>query len=291
MKNQNINFLVYGSNEFLIQRKHLIRLAKDSGFFNHCYEYKPKDLRRITNQNIKFADILKEKTGSGFWLWKFFFLKEIIDIMPEDDILVYSDAGSSFNFKAKEKFFSYIDLLNQSSSGNLRFKMKYIENQWTTKQLFEYFDIDPYSTFGSSDQFHATHMIFKKNKNLKLILRQFDELINYDPYLISDKYSKENQIPEFKENRYDQSIFSLLSKIHGCVEIPRDETCISEILDNQKLYPFITTRRRYTLWQKIRFLLLYRFHIKQIIYFNQREYWFQKPSLLARIRYKFDKEN
>ena len=46
-----------------------------------------------------------------------FFLKEIIDIMPEDDILVYSDAGSSFNFKAKEKFFSYIDLLNQSSSG------------------------------------------------------------------------------------------------------------------------------------------------------------------------------
>ena len=32
MKNQNINFLVYGSNEFLIQRKHLIRLAKDSGF-------------------------------------------------------------------------------------------------------------------------------------------------------------------------------------------------------------------------------------------------------------------
>ena len=32
-----------------------------------------------------------------------FFLK-IIDIMPEDDILVYSDAGSSFNFKAKEKF-------------------------------------------------------------------------------------------------------------------------------------------------------------------------------------------
>ena len=77
--------------------------------------------------------------------------------------------------------------------------MKYIENQWTTKQLFEYFDIDPYSTFGSSGQFHATHMIFKKNKNLKLILRQFDELINYDPYLISDKYSKENQIQNLKK--------------------------------------------------------------------------------------------
>ena len=62
--------------------------------------------------------------------------------MPEDDILVYSDAGSSFNFKAKEKFFSYIDLLNQSSSGNLRFKMKYIENQWTTKQLLNILTID-----------------------------------------------------------------------------------------------------------------------------------------------------
>ena len=46
MNFQKINFLVYGSNEFFIQRKHLVRLAKDSGFFNNIFEYKPKDLKK-----------------------------------------------------------------------------------------------------------------------------------------------------------------------------------------------------------------------------------------------------
>jgi len=289
MKNQKINFLVYGSNKFFLQRKHLIKLAKDSNFFDRCFEYKPKDFRRLKKN--KFKEILNQEKGSGFWLWKYFFIKEVIDKMSYGDILVYSDAGSSFNYIAKERFYYYIDLINKSNTGNLRFRMKYIENQWTTKEIFNYFEVDPNSKFGTSGQFQATHMIFKKNENLELILKRFGDLLNFDPYLITDKYSTINQSDTFKENRYDQSIFRLLSKIYGCVEISRDETCSSEILATQKEYPFITTRRQYTLWQKVRFLLIYPYHIRQIIYFNQRKYWFQKPSLVQRLNYKFNKKS
>jgi|TARA_B110000881_G_C18568719_1_gene514324 hypothetical protein len=287
MNFQKINFLVYGSNEFFIQRKHLVRLAKDSGFFNNIFEYKPKDLKKYKKD--RYSKILQEKKGSGFWLWKYLFIKESLSHIENGDILVYSDAGSSFNYNAKEKFYQYLDLLNESETGNLRFRMKYIENQWTTREIFNFFNLDPYSDYGLSGQFHATHMIFKKNTNLTQMFNHFEELINHDPYLITDKYNQKNQIDDFKDNRSDQSIFSLLSKIHGCVEIPIDETCISEILDQQEIYPFITTRKRYTLWQKIRFLLIYPYHTRQIIMFNQRKFWFQKPSLLVRIKYKFNK--
>ena len=64
MNFQKINFLVYGSNEFFIQRKHLVRLAKDSGFFNNIFEYKPKDLKKYKKD--RYSKILQEKKGSGF---------------------------------------------------------------------------------------------------------------------------------------------------------------------------------------------------------------------------------
>ena len=66
MKNQKIYFLVYGSNKFLLQRKHLIRLAKDSKLFDRCFEYKPKDFRRLKKD--KFTEILNQEKGRGFWL-------------------------------------------------------------------------------------------------------------------------------------------------------------------------------------------------------------------------------
>ena len=36
------------------------------------------------------------------------------------------------------------------------------EKDWTTRELFDYFEIDPFSEIGASTQLEATHMIFKK---------------------------------------------------------------------------------------------------------------------------------
>ena len=167
--------------------------------------------------------------------------------MKQNDLLVYSDSGSSFNKMGKERFLHYIDLINNSGKGNLRFRMEFIENEWTTKEIFNYFNLQPNSSFGTSGQFHATHMIFKKNENSLEILNSFRELLNKDPFLITDKYNNNSQIDSFKDNRHDQSILSLLSKIYGCVEVNKDETCMANILENQENYPFYKERRIYIL--------------------------------------------
>ena len=41
-----------------------------------------------------------------------------LKIQKGDNILVYSDSGSSFNYKAKERFKDYIEILNVSNFGN-----------------------------------------------------------------------------------------------------------------------------------------------------------------------------
>ena len=113
---------------------------------------------------------MKEKKGAGFWIWKHHIIEKELDRLNYNDLLVWSDAGSSFNYFAKEKFDEYVELLNTSSNNNLRFKMKHIENEWTSKELFNYFGIDPFSEIGKSGQYHATHMIFKKIKSCLNIL-------------------------------------------------------------------------------------------------------------------------
>jgi len=286
MDNQKIYFITYGDSNFFLQRKHLINLARKSGLFDDCIEFTKKDISKTFIN--KYKEILDSNRGGGYWLWKYFVISKTLEEISDGDIVVYSDAGSSFNKHGSDKFKEYIKLLNMSKTGNLRFKMEYIENEWTTKEIFEYFNIDLNSDFGNSGQLHATHMLFKKNKNTEKIFLEFKKLLEFNPYLITDRYN-DNQSKGFVDNRHDQSIFSILSKKYGYVEISCDETCSSVILNNQELYPFISTRRRYTFWEKIRFILLYFYHINQTVFFNQKDFWYQKPSLYERILYKFSK--
>tara|TARA_Y100000816_G_scaffold154767_1_gene110328 strand:+ start:2380 stop:3261 length:882 start_codon:yes stop_codon:yes gene_type:complete len=285
MRKQNIHFITYGDSKYFVQRHHLKSTAKASKFFDSSKAYSPKDLDSDFKQ--KFSTILKEKKGAGFWIWKHHIIEKELDRLNYNDLLVWSDAGSSFNYFAKEKFDEYVELLNTSSSNNLRFKMKHIENEWTSKELFNYFGIDPFSEIGKSGQYHATHMIFKKNKELSEYFDIYKELLNKDKLLITDFYEN-NQIDGFNENRHDQSIFSLLSKTLGCVEIQVDETCSSEILEKQTDYPFLSTRTKYTLYKKIKFILLYFYYKSKPVYFNDKRFWFQRPSIFERIVFKFN---
>ena len=66
-------------------------------------------------------------------------------------------------------------------------------------------------------------MIFKKNNHTKDYLNHYSYLLSKDDQLITDYYSFENQHEKFIENRHDQSIFSLMSKIYGC-ELIKNET-------------------------------------------------------------------
>ncbi|BCV01085.1 MAG: hypothetical protein CM15mV39_0900 [uncultured marine virus] len=54
-----------------------------------------------------------------------------------------------FNYYAKNRFKHYVDELNASNYGNFRIECESIhkEKDWTTKELFEYFDINDSSQY------------------------------------------------------------------------------------------------------------------------------------------------
>ena len=65
--------------------------------------------------------------------------------------------------------------------------------------------------------------------------------------MFTDHYNSNNSVQhsEFKENRHEQSLFSLLRKIHGSVVIDGDESWMQPFGKGESLkYPFWATRSK-----------------------------------------------
>ena len=99
---QKIHFITYGdSRKYSISKKHLIHLAKISGFSVRTKLFQ-KDLDIEFSK--KYQNVLKLPRGGGYFIWKPRILFNTLKNLPSDDILVYTDAGSSFNIFAKKDF-------------------------------------------------------------------------------------------------------------------------------------------------------------------------------------------
>ena len=265
-----IYFLTYGDRKFYLSKKHLIELAKKSDMFDHCISLGFNDLDLKFKKN--YEEILKQKRGGGYWIWKPRIIQSLINEIKENDIVVYCDAGASLNFRptAKKRFNEYIELLNSSHYGNFRMYCEegFIEKNYTIKEIFNYFDISTDSNIANSLQLQAGHMIFQKNSHTLEYFQKFEKILQYDQHLISDIYNKSNQLNTFVENRHDQSIFSLLSKKFGSVIID-NETEFKKRPTEQYSYPFLSVRRYgHGVKDYLRFLFNYKNATKNTLYFE-----------------------
>ena len=279
-KNSKKYFITYGSEDYVLQKKHLINLVRKSNYFDEQIPFGPKDLS--SEFKSKFSDILKVQRGGGYWIWKCEILNRMLEKVNHGDYIVYSSAGSTFNKLGLERLDYYFDLLNSSESGNLRFQLtNHLEKNWTTKEIFKYFNIDVDSEIGNSEQLIANHFIIRKNKVSIDIFKEFEKLIYNEPDLITDNNNSNGQIPTFRENRHDQSIFSILSKIYGHVAVDKDETFFLDNPLDQFDYPFLSSRKRkYTVGERILFYLLYPLNV------NKPKYFKYKKSIVERVIYK-----
>lgn len=289
MKNYNFlmskkYFVTFGSKNFKLQRKHITNLVKNSELYDHCIEMGPEDL--TPDFRNKYSEILKIDRGYGFWIWKVDVLNQLLSKINFGDSITYSSAGSSFNPLGIERLNYYFELLESSETGNLRFRLPgFKEYEWTSKQIFDYFKIDINSTIARSEQFSANTLFMKKNEVSLNIINGFLEIINYNPKLITLDYDKVDQISGFKENRSDQSILSVLSKLNGVETILDQEQNFNQFDMNQFLYPFLTVRqRKYNIFSKLLFMLNYKKRINSPIYF------YRKISIIEKFIYHSKRE-
>jgi hypothetical protein len=251
-------FITYGNDNYEIAKNRIEKEAVDSNFFDKVLIYGPKSIDEqfyskfsYLSNNFFYDNNIK---GGGFWLWKPYFVKVALDSINEGDILVYCDAGCTISKFGGERYNHYIDMLKQSEFGIISFQMTHLpENNWTKKEVFDFFNLDPYSDIGKSGQYIGGVLIIMKKKHSIDLVNKWFEVASNNHNLFTDYTieSKENnienfrtkiQIDQLKDHRHDQSILSILRKIHGSIVIHDETFIISKEWNKISHVPFLATR-------------------------------------------------
>lgn len=184
------------------------------GVFNgNIRIYTPADLS--PDFTAPLADTLKEKRGGGYWLWKPYIIKDMLNQLNEDDILLYVDCGCTLQPKGAPRIKEYAEMISKASGKSiLGMELPFKENIWTSSAIFEHFGITPEDERWNSNQIlTGTHMYRKCKESLDFI-EAWLEIAKKHPRLFTDDNNNESKQrnPAFMENRHDQSIFSILLK-------------------------------------------------------------------------------
>jgi hypothetical protein len=244
-----IHFITYGDSGFAETKKRLLNQATCVGWFDTTTAYGTEDLDDDFKEKNKH--ILELPRGGGYWIWKPYIIHKHLEKIKDGDILIYADAGCYINQGGFKRFKEYIDMLNDDGCdgcGCISFQMPHhAEDKWTTKEIFEYFNIHADSSdIRESGQFIATVRMFKKNANSMNIVSAWLNALYQNPLLFTDHYNKNNQSVRFIDNRHDQSVLSVICKLYKTTVL-EDETYFEEGFGSEKSlrYPFWKTTLRY----------------------------------------------
>jgi len=247
-KNIPIHFITYGNHRFKESKNRLLKEAQDFGAFKTITGYGPEFMSREFLE--KFKDILSLPRGGGYWIWRPILLLQKLNEINDGEYLIYLDAGCRLNPYGKKRFYEYIDMLKESRYGIMSFQMSgklgpgnlERENVWTNTEIFKYLNVPINGEFGDSGQYLGGILVMKKNQHLLKIINLLIKALYDDPLMYTDHYTQ-NQHPQFKENRHEQSLFSLLRKIHGSIVLDGDESFIVPFGAQESMkYPFWASR-------------------------------------------------
>jgi hypothetical protein len=244
------------------------RTGSEIGGFMEVISYTPKDVDQ--QFRAKNSAILRQEKGGGYFLWKPYFIRKTLDLMNDGDFLFYCDSGSYF-------IDSIADLVEFCKSKNqdiIPFELEHAEKHWSKRDAFVLMDCDSEKYFNTKQRLASFTLIRKSDYSLRFVedwLRFAEDhriLTDEDNQCGLDNYDG------FIENRYDQTVFSLLTKK---LEIPayRDPsqfgTALKELYpeSNYKQFLIHTRKRNYPFYVKLRKYLRRKFaSIKQLLYLD-----------------------
>jgi hypothetical protein len=218
-------FLSYGSKKFIESRRRIKTEASKLNFFTDVKIHTEKTILQLSEyknaiRNKEFLDTFNRERGGGYWMWKPLIIYEELMKLNEDDMLVYSDAGSTIPNKSYtiDKLNEYINIVKNSDKGILAFRNPHIESKWTKGDIFEHFNCLGNEDIYNTRQFTANRIIIKKNVHSMALFKIWWETAKNYSHFFDDSTSITKNFNNFTENRHDQSVFSLICKTIGVEE-------------------------------------------------------------------------
>lgn len=217
----------YGDERFYESVRRVCRKAKELNYFDKVIIYTYTDLPLA----IKASPCFNYTRGGGYWIWKPYILWKTLQMLCENDIVYYVDAGCSLN-KHSSEWDEYDRILTDKSALFFQYRGdaskvypewgKHIKKEenfsseikcWTKPSTIDYFR--PYfadDSFLTYNSLWCGAFVFKNNEEGRLLAKEWLDISLYRPDLVMDPFGIELQnLPIwFNAHRHDQSILTLL---------------------------------------------------------------------------------
>ena len=177
--------------------------------FDKVISYRPRDIDKFFFLNN--AEILSQKEGNGYWLWKPYFIHKSLHFLHDGDFLFYCDSGSYFIGSIQP----LIDICSKTGQDVVVFDVGFVEKNYTKRDAFIILNSDT-ADYTDSIQRLGSFILVRRSKFSIEFISTFLEYAQ-DKRLITDMDNVMGY-PDYEgfiAHRHDQSILSLLSKKHG----------------------------------------------------------------------------
>jgi hypothetical protein len=283
-----IRLVSYASNEFVKFNAHrrFQNQAKQFEQFDEIFVYEKKDMSE--EYKNRYEHLINEKTGDRLWSWKSFIIKQELQKLDENDLLIYLDIGCelNYNLNSNYKMNEYIDYT--AKNGYLFFTTNLPNFQWTKSILMRKINEEDYFR----NQVSGGTIFLKNNQKIRDLIKNWEELcfLNGSDLLRSEVINKD----KYTAHRHDQSILTYLILKNKLKVFKSNDTYFEDWRDG-KNYPIIAIRNKYrvsmlrTIFEvNIFFKIINRLY-KSKLYSIGVKYTnkiFKKSRLFNKIKYK-----
>ncbi|MFM7236220.1 MAG: hypothetical protein ACKOYK_05530 [Cyanobium sp.] len=257
-------FLTFTDRRMRAARKRICKQATDLQFYHRVIGGSERSLDREFRK--KYKAILNADNKYGYYIWKPRIVKQVLSSLREGDLLHYLDAGSHLNPAGLWRLEEYFKLAEDAPLGFLGFENKppagplvydgrplpdNSEYLLTKGDLLDWFHVRNRPEICRSQQIGATTFIVRKCKESTNLIDEWNNVFDQRQNLIDDSPSISPNEDGFICHRFDQSILSILAKLHRVQTVsvfecwyPSVDNCWVPDWDYLKDYPIWMKRDR-----------------------------------------------
>ncbi len=149
----------------------------------------------------KHKEILSQRRGGGYWLWKPYFILKTLEMMPENDVLLYVDSSGVFRD-------GILKLLELAKENDITVFPNFHLNRGMMKKSVIDKMVDGDESYLDKIQLDGSMVLLRNTAKSRAIIEQWLKYCE-DPELLTDIPSK-NEYPDFIDHRHDQAILSII---------------------------------------------------------------------------------
>ena len=170
----------------------------------------------IVELAAEFPDLMAQKTGAGYWLWKPTIILDALENADDGDVVIYSDAAALLIADPAPLLALSIDhpiiLFELSKEITMR--------KWTKRDCFVALDADS-PDYWNMVQLAGAAQVFRAGAESRAFVGAVVEACQV-PGVLDDSPNVRGRAnhPDFVAHRHDQSVLSIVARQHGLPVFP-----------------------------------------------------------------------